>query len=208
MIAHGPAAPANAFTPAPVSVPVTTRASWIDAVRAFTPQAIWRRFDRAVFRRRLIRHLQRWSLVYLMAAATTAWFDVHYTLGLNVTESLPARLFLIHRGEQPARGDYVAFRWMGGVPYKAGATFVKVLAGMPGDEVTRVDGEYFVNCYPVGQAKSVSLQGTALEPGPTGKLPFNSYYVRAPHPDSLDSRYALTGWVSLSQIIGRAHALF
>ena len=208
MIANLPAAPDAAFTPAPDQAPVTARASRIDAVRAFTPQAIWQRFDRALFRQRLVRHLQRWSLVYLVAAATTAWFDAHYTLGLNVTESLPARFFLIHRGVQPARGDYVAFRWMGGGPYKAGATFVKVLAGLPGDEVTRVDGEYFVNCYPVGKAKSVSRQGTALEPGPTGTLPDGSYYVRAPHPDSLDSRYALTGWVSLSQIFGRAHALF
>ena len=208
MNTHGPATPAAAYTPAPDRAPVTARASRIDAVRAFTPQAIWRRFDRAVFRRRLMRHLRRWSLVYLLAAATTAWFDAHYTLGLNVTESLPERLFLIHRGEQPARGDLVAFRWPGGGPYKAGATFVKVLAGMPGDEVTRIDGEYFVNCYPAGKAKSVSRQGTALEPGPTGTLPDGSYYVRAPHPDSLDSRYALTGWVSLSQIIGRAHVVF
>ena len=208
MTSYGPAAPADAFTPAPDRAPVTARASRIDAVRAFTPQAIWRRFDRAVFRRRLIRHLQRWTLVYLVAAATTAWFDAHYALGLNVTESLPARFFLIHRGEQPGRGDFVAFRWLGGGPYPAGTTFVKVLAGLPGDEVTQVEGEYFVNCYPVGKAKSVSRQGIALEPGPTGTLPNGSYYVRAPHPDSLDSRYALTGWVSLSQIFGRAHALF
>ena len=208
MITHSPAAPADIFTPAPDQAPVTALASRIDAVRAFTPQAIWRRFDGVAFRRRLVRHLQRWSLVYLLAAATIAWFDAHYTLGLNVTESLPARFFLIHRGVQPARGDFVAFRWPGGSTYKAGAIFVKVLAGLPGDEVTRIDGEYFVNCYPVGKAKSMSRQGTALKPGPTGTLPDGSYYVRAPHPDSLDSRYAITGWVSLSQIIGRAHALF
>ena len=41
-----------------------------------------------------------------------------------------------------------------------------------------------------------------------GTLPDAAYYVRAPHPDSLDSRYRLTGWVSQAQIIGRAHALF
>ena len=167
MNTHGPAAPAAACRPASDRALVRARTSRINAVRAFTPQAIWQRFDRALFRQRLVRHLQRWSLVYLLAAATTAWFDVHYTLGLNVTESLPARLFLIHRGEQPARGDLVAFRWPGGGPYPAGTTFVKVLAGMPGDEVTRVGGEYFVNCYPVGKAKSVSRQGTALRPGPT-----------------------------------------
>ena len=208
MNTHGPATPAAAFTPAPDRAPVSARTSRIDAVRAFTPQAFWQRFDGALFRRRLVRHLQRWSLVYLVAAATTAWFDAHYTLGLNVTESLPTRFFLIHRGEQPARGDYVAFRWMGGGPYKTGATFVKVLAGMHGDEIARIDGEYFVNCYPVGKAKSVSRQGQTLEPGPTGTLPAGTYYVRAPHPDSLDSRYRLTGWVTQAQIIGRAHVLF
>ena len=37
----------------------------------------------------------------------------------------------------PSRGDFVAFRWAGGGPYPAGVTFIKVLAGMPGDEVTR-----------------------------------------------------------------------
>ena len=39
-------------------------------------------------------------------------------------------------------------------------------------------------------------------------LPAGRYYVRAPHPDSLDSRYRLTGWISDAQIIGRAYALF
>ena len=54
----------------------------------------------------------------------------------------------------------------------------------------------------------MSRRGEALEPGPTGLIPPGRYYVRAPHPDSLDSRYRLTGWVDASQIIGRAYALF
>ena len=190
------------------TAPATARNGRIDPECAFEPLAIWQRFDRVLFRVRLIRHLQRWSLVYLLAASATVWFDAHYTVGLNVTESLPSRLFLIHRGEQPGRGDYVAFRWAGGGPYPAGFTFIKVIAGMPGDVVTQLNRDYFVNCYPVGKAKPTSRQGNALEPGPTGTLPDGTYYVRAPHPDSLDSRYALTGWVSQAQIIGRAHALF
>lgn len=170
--------------------------------------AIWQRFDPAVFGARLHRHLHRWCLVYLLAALACVWFDAHFAIGLNVTESLPARFFLIHRGKLAGRGDFVAFRWLGGGPYPEGATFIKVIAGMPGDVVTRVDGDYFVNCYPVGRAKSISRQGKTLQPGPTGTLPSGSFYVRTPHPDSLDSRYALTGWVSQTQIIGRAHALF
>jgi conjugal transfer pilin signal peptidase TrbI len=192
----------------PGTAPTAPRSTWIRGVCASTHQALWRRFDRWLFTDRLMRHLERWTLIYLLAVLATMWFSAHYTLGLNATESLPGRLYLIDRGEKPKRGDYVAFRWNGGGPYPAGSTFIKLLAGMPGDEVTQLDGDFYINCYPVGRAKQLSRQGIALEPGPTGPLPQGFYYVRAPHPDSLDSRYALTGWVTQAQIIGRAHVLF
>ena len=190
---------------APLADAFTTRHK---AGAALARRTLLRRFDRVVFRERLLRHLKRWTLVYLLAALAAAWFDAHITVALNVTESLPVRLFLIHRGEQSGRGDYVAFRWLGGGYYPAGVTFIKEIAGMPGDVVTRVERDYFVNGHAVGRAKPLSLQGLTLEPGPTGTLPDGTYYVRSPHPDSLDSRYGLAGWVSQAQIIGRAHALF
>lgn len=154
------------------------------------------------------RSLRGWVLGSLVLAALAWWFQAHYTFGLNVTSSLPYRLFLIHKGEQPDRGQLVAFRWRGGGPYPAGATFVKEIAGMPGDVVSRNDRDFLVDGKPVGHAKPLSRQGLPLEPGPTGTLPAGEYYVRSPHPDSLDSRYRLTGWVTQTQIIGRAHAIF
>ncbi len=166
------------------------------------------RFDHESFRRRLNKHVRRWAIAYLLLMVTAATFQAHFTLGLNASPSLPHRFFLIHKGESPQRGHYVAFRWHGGGPYPAGVTFVKVIAGMAGDAVTREDREYFVNGTFVGKAKTVSRQGLPLEPGPTGVLPAGRYYVQAPHPDSLDSRYKLTGWISETQIIGRAYALF
>ena len=153
----------------------------------------------------VVRHL---PLIALPLVGAALWFQVHYTIGLNVTPSLPYRLFVIHKGERPARGDFVAFRWPGGGPYAAGATFVKEIAGLPGDVVTRRERSFFVNGVPVGEAKTQSLAGETLEPGPTGIVPADAYYVRAPHPDSLDSRYALLGWVAQSTVIGRAYALF
>jgi conjugal transfer pilin signal peptidase TrbI len=192
----------------PFTALVTSTARWVERISRISAKAVWQRFDAEAFSARLIRHFQRWTFAYLLAALTALWFDTHYTLALNVTESLPVRFFLIHRGEQTRRGDYVAFRWHGGGPYPIGVTFIKVVAGVPGDSVTQVDGDFFVNCRPTGLAKRISRQGLALDPGPTGTLPDGSYYVHAPHPDSLDSRYALTGWVSQTQIIGRAHALF
>jgi len=166
------------------------------------------RFDRESFRERFVTHLRRWAIAWLLAIIAAGLFQTHYAFGLNASPSLPQRLFLIHKGERPQLGQYVAFRWPGGGPYPAGVTFVKMIVGMAGDRITRVGREFFVNGTAVGRAKTVSRRGVPLEPGPTGVLPAGRYYVRAPHPDSLDSRYRLTGWVLQAQIIGRAYALF
>lgn len=166
------------------------------------------RFDHESFRGRLGEHVRRWGIAYLLLIVSAALFQAHFVFGLNASPSLPHRFFLIHKGELPQRGQYVAFRWPGGGPCPAGATFVKIVGGMAGDAVTRAEWDFFVNGTHVGQAKTVSRQGVPLELGPTGVLPAGRYYVRAPHPDSLDSRYRLTGWIAESQIIGRAYALF
>jgi len=166
------------------------------------------RFIPESFRQIAGEHVRRWGIAYLLLIVGAALFQAHFGFGLNASPSLPYRFFLIHKGELPQRGDYVAFRWPGGGPYPAGVTFVKIIAGMAGDTVTRADRDFFVNGMNVGQAKAVSRHGVPLELGPTGALPAGRYYVRAPHPDSLDSRYRLTGWVSAEQIIGRAYALF
>ncbi len=188
--------------PSALDAPGTASRRW------FSPIDMLQGLDGRALGVQLTRHLLRWGLAYLLLAAAGLWFGAYYRFGLNVTESLPYRLFLIHKGELPARGQYMAFRWRGGGTYPAGATFVKVVAGMPGDVVSRVDRDFFVNGQAVGHAKSISRQGSQLEPGPTGTLPAGAYYVRTPHPDSLDSRYALTGWVSQTQLIGRAYAIF
>lgn len=166
------------------------------------------RFERAAFRERLTDHVRRWGIAWLALLIAAAVFQANLSFGLNASPSLPDRLFLIHKGKLPQRGQYVAFRWPGGGPYPAGVTFVKIVAGMAGDTVTRIDRDYYVNGVPVGTAKTVSRKGLPLEAGTVGVLPAGRYYVRAPHPDSLDSRYALTGWISEDQIIGRAYALF
>lgn len=166
------------------------------------------RFDRDAFGERLSRHIRRWGLAYLLLLIAATLFHANFGFGLNASPSLPDRLFIIHKGELPRRGDYVAFRWQGGGPYPAGVTFVKIVAGMAGDTVTRADRDFYVNGVHVGEAKTVSRMDQPLELGPVGVLPPGRYYVRAPHPDSLDSRYRLTGWISEDQIIGRAYALF
>ena len=136
------------------------------------------------------------------------WLGQHYQLGLNASHSLPHRLYLIERDRPPARGDLVAFRWAGGGPYPEGTTFIKQVSGIGGDTVQHLGSTVLVNGVPIGQMKPRGRNGQVLLPGPTGTVPAGHWFVSTPHPDSLDSRYALTGWVSPTQLIGRARVLF
>lgn len=169
--------------------------------------AEWRHRARIVGRDAL-GHLQRWAWVWAFVVVAAGLFAQLYTFGLNVTESLPHRFFLISKGEPVIRGQYVAFRWAGGGPYEAGRTFVKIVAGVPGDVVTRNGRDFFVNGKHVGTAKTHSRKGEPLEPGRVGVLGPGQYYVMGTHKDSLDSRYAMIGWIESKAFVGRAYALF
>jgi conjugal transfer pilin signal peptidase TrbI len=190
-----------------VSPTPTARVLHFPQVRRIHLAAMLERFNAARFRSQSLTHLRRWGLAYAAAVVGAVWFHSHYALGLNATRSLPGTLYLIERGTIPQRGEHVAFRWAGGGPYRKGVTFIKLLAGQPGDTVTRDGATFVVAGTAIGQAKQLSRRGEPLQPGPTGTLPEGSYFVYAPHPDSLDSRYALTGWIAREQIIGRAHAI-
>ena len=160
------------------------------------------------FRVRLIHHLRRYLFVYAAAACLAVIFQQNFAFGINASESLPNTVYLIRKGAVIHRGDYVAFRWHGGGPYPAGVTFIKIAAGVPGDHVTTVDRAYFVNGSFVGRAKTRGRDGKTLAPMHEVILGTNEYYVSAPHPDSLDSRYSLTGWIPRNDFIGRAYAIF
>jgi conjugal transfer pilin signal peptidase TrbI len=79
---------------------------------------------------------------------------------------------------------------------------------MPGSIVSARDRDFFVDGDPVGRAKERARTGEALEIGAVGMIPEAHYYVAGEHPDSLDSRYRLTGWVARQQIVGTAHRIF
>ena len=156
----------------------------------------------------LAKHLRRWGIAYLAIVGAALLFKAHFVFGINSSTSLPQHVFLIHKGEAPERGQYVAFRWQGGGLHPAGTTFVKILAGVPSDTVTRKERDFFVNGEFVGTAKMHSRIGGVLVPAPAGVIPPGRYFVSAPHPDSLDSRYEPPGLIGQDQIIGRAYALF
>jgi len=135
-------------------------------------------------------------------------FTKVFMLTLNLTDSLPGTIFLIDKRTFPSLGEFVAFRWENDWPYPRGSIFVKRLTGIPGARVTASDRRYFVDGREMGFAKEYSTTGVQLKSGPTGEIPKGHYFVSADHPDSLDSRYALTGWVADDQVLGQAMRLF
>ncbi|MEF8714908.1 MAG: signal peptidase I [Accumulibacter sp.] len=157
-------------------------------------------------RRLNLRGLELPLILWIVAAHLS--FGRAYLVAFNLTASLPGTLFLIQKGTLPNRGDLVAFRWLAHWPYPQGSLFVKRLIGMPGSIVSARDRDFFVDGYPVGRAKERARTGESLEIGAVGTIPEAHYYVAGEHPDSLDSRYRLTGWVARQQIVGRAHRIF
>lgn len=144
---------------------------------------------------------------FVVAALTwisTVWLD----FTVNVTASLPGTLYVVHKGGQYRKGDLIAYRWHGGATYPTGVTFIKRLSGVPGDTVKRIGNEFWVNDQYIGLAKTVSKAGVPLVPSTAGRIPAGEFFVSTPSPDSLDSRYALSGNIKATAIIGRAYEIF
>lgn len=136
--------------------------------------------------------------------ASTPYFD--YTI--NLTHSLPGTLYVVHKGGQFKKGDIVAFRWHGGATYPRGTTFIKRAVGTSGDVVKRDGAAFWVNDQYIGIAKPKSKAGVPLAPAAGGVIPQGEYFMATPSPDSLDSRYSLTGNIKQSEVIGKAYAIF
>jgi conjugal transfer pilin signal peptidase TrbI len=157
-------------------------------------------------RRRLYAALALGAVLFGAEQSLTDWRDRHAFL-INATQSLPNWAFLIDRGAVPKRGDYVFFdpprvplvvRHFGPRP----PMFGKIVYGVGGDTVSRIDRTFFVDGRQVAVAKPISRLGEPLALGPVGRIPAGCYFVGSPHRDGLDSRYAAIGWPCQRQVIG------
>ena len=158
-------------------------------------------------------------IVVLIAMTLFIRVDVNYT------NSLPDHVFITFKGWKSGLGpgDYVAYRFPTenpASPFRKGDHMVKLVLGTQGDEV-KVDSERNVSIHrgndhlspfwggkSVGKAKPVSKTGKPLQAISPGSVPESRFFVFAPHPDSLDSRYAMVGYISEEDIIGRTFPIF
>lgn len=161
----------------------------------------------------LIKLAKTHGLTLLLAIAFLLTITHRYQLALNMTESLPQTLFLIDKEDHAlARNDYFAFRWTQGGPIPNGIIVVKQIKGVTGDVIGQriIDKNAYItiNDEPVAKLKARARNGDVLVPIRPTQLTRGEFFAYAPHPDSLDSRYALTGVIKASQIVGRAYPLF
>lgn len=131
-----------------------------------------------------------------------------YGVTENMTSSLNGHIYIHKKSGSFRKGDLVAYRWRGGATYPTGTTFIKHVVGMPGDLVRRDGSAFWVAGQYVGIAKPESRAGVPLTPAGEGVIGPAEYFLANPSPDSLDSRYALSGNVKQAEIIGKAYEIF
>lgn len=172
-------------------------------------------------------HFLRYWKHYTIPLVVVFLLQFVIRIDVNYTDSLPDHVFITVKGWKTdlKHGDYVTYHFPTEnpiSPFRKGDHMVKIVGGVAGDQV-RMDGnrnftivapgtsEALANLLggsSMGTAKTISRAGKPLEAGPVGLIPEGAYYVFAPHKDSLDSRYAMVGWVTEKDIIGRTFSLF
>lgn len=151
-------------------------------------------------------------LLLLTIAVTIAYARVvapHYRWYINITDSLPGRLYLVSLASRaPRHGELVAFRPPPTPAYPRRAVFLKYVLGLPGDRVDTGARQWRINRQLLGHIKARAYSGRRLLPGPEGTIPAGHYAMWGPGRDSYDSRYHDVGWIGHERIIGFAYRVF
>lgn len=154
---------------------------------------------------------KRWVFWPVITASIfLASFSYFFTIGANFTHSMPHKFYVFSKHfdvDKLKRGDVVMVRYVGHKFYPYGTKFVKVVAGLPGEKVTHIGQDVYVNNFHIGAAKLFAgpdQSGPPLDMSKPGVLPKGHYFLYTPSPDSFDSRYEYVGFEDKTNIIGKA----
>lgn len=139
------------------------------------------------------------SIIATLSCFTIIYWLVEYErLGIrfNRSESLPYTLFISKKNRtSPQKGTIVSCEHPK-IPFP----IAKIVAGVPGDNITLIENALFIDSTCVGELKTVSSSGKIYHPIEQGIIPLNHYFLQATHPESFDSRYIEFGLVQGSWI--------
>lgn len=157
--------------------------------------------------------LLKGGVLSLFVAAAVIGLASRFSIAIATQEYLclpPYRIWIIDKYDtKPARGEIFAFASLGlGPVFEDGTTIVKVIEGMPGDEVSVGTQQVTINGEVVAEGLQVATD-RGIDPARyvrSGTIEQERYWFFGKTPDSFDSRY--WGSVSKSQIIGKAYPLW
>ena len=164
---------------------------------------------------------RRWYLFLGLAAiwvlATVRVFCDHMPilpLVFNWSSSLP---YVVAYADFDAgsykRGDLILYSFhgpagQGDFPELKDQPFFKRVVGTPGDTITVLDRDVYVNGVFVGRAKPYSHDRRPLAPIAPGLIPDGYLFAQGTSPDSFDSRYLGSGLVRLDRVKAKVHPIF
>ncbi|GAA4649318.1 hypothetical protein GCM10023116_15920 [Kistimonas scapharcae] len=154
--------------------------------------------------------------VAILLSVLFSYLTDRFLFGFDQQEHkcIPGYTFYIvdkHDREPVQRGETFAFLSARMEPlYPDGATMIKVVAGLPGDDICVTEKQVLVNSDPIPDIDSLPLaRNMGLEPRDLAralKLEPNFYWMMGRTSDSFDSRY--WGPMHQVQIVGRAYPIW
>ena len=152
------------------------------------------------------------SLSAVVATAVYAAAD-RWSIAIDSQENLclpPYRVWIIDKKQTtPIQGQPFAFAAQGLAPvFGDGELLVKIIEGMPGDEVSVTEQATTINGKVVAEGLKVA-HDYGIDPSRyvrTGTIPDNGYWFFGRSEDSFDSRY--WGSADITQIRGRAYPIW
>jgi len=163
---------------------------------------------------------RRWYLFAMLALVWTLALMrlfIHHMpvvpILINWTPSLPFLvLYVDYLDRSLGRGDLIVYTFEGvaaerDYPGLRHQPFFKRVVGLPGDSVTVLDREVFVNGAPVGRAKTNTFDRRPLDPIDATVIPPGFLYVQGASPDSFDSRYRTSGLVRQQDVKAKVRPL-
>jgi conjugal transfer pilin signal peptidase TrbI len=144
----------------------------------------------------------------ILPAVAIILIQSKFSILINTSESLPKKVFLLSKRSLPSKhGDYIVYELPNNKRF-GDQKFIKLVGGIEGQELVVKDKNYYIDGKFLGVAKKSDASGISVELQPEGIVPEGHYFAYTLHKDSYDSKYKEVGFISSSNVLGTAYAIY